>query len=82
MLKKVILFFQAILNPAVPSRLKYEIAACLVYFISPIDFVPDFIPLTGKADDIVIMFWGIKRIYDVIKLHKKSLFAKEAKSTP
>lgn len=74
--KKSMVFIQAILNPAVPRRLKYEIGACLFYFISPIDFIPDFIPLTGKADDIVILFWGIKRGYDVMKAHRQS------KSTP
>lgn len=82
--KKSMAFIQAILNPAVPRRLKYEVGACLLYFISPIDFVPDFIPLTGKADDIVILFWGIKRGYDIMKAHRQSLFSrsKDAKSTP
>lgn len=82
--KKIIFFIQALLNPAVPSRLKYEIGGCLLYFVSPIDFVPDFIPLTGKADDIVIMFWGLKRGYDVLKHHRQSLAlkGKEANSTP
>lgn len=81
--KKIWFFVQAILNPAVPSRLKYEIGGCLLYFISPIDFVPDFIPLTGRADDVVILLWGVKRIYDVIKAHKQFIFSKykEVKST-
>lgn len=74
--KKVIFFGQAILNPAVPSRIKYEVGACLLYFISPIDFVPDFIPLTGRADDVVILLWGIKRGYDIVKAHKKSFIKK------
>ncbi|AQS58198.1 YkvA family protein [Desulforamulus ferrireducens] len=82
--KKILFFIQALLNPAVPSRMKYEMGACLLYFISPIDFVPDFIPITGKADDIVILFWGCKRVFDVLKLHRQSLAlkSKEANGTP
>ncbi|AEF95278.1 protein of unknown function DUF1232 [Desulfotomaculum nigrificans CO-1-SRB] len=82
MLKKFLLFIQALLNPAVPSRLKYEIGICVLYFISPIDFVPDFIPFSGRADDLVVLLWGIKRIYDVIKLHRQHMQAKKAASTP
>lgn len=83
-IKKIFQFVQAMLNPAVPKRLKYEVGGCFLYFISPIDFVPDFIPLTGRADDIVILFWGIKRIYDVMKAHRQSVFTKppKVKSTP
>ncbi|SHE92481.1 YkvA family protein [Desulforamulus putei] len=74
--KKILFFFQAMLNPAVPSRLKYEIGICLLYIISPIDFVPDFIPLTGKGDDAVVLLWCAKRIYDVIKAHRQYLCKK------
>ncbi|SHK22678.1 YkvA family protein [Desulforamulus aeronauticus] len=83
-LKNFFTFIQALLNPLVPSRMKYEIGGCLLYFISPIDFIPDFIPLTGRADDLVVMLWGFKRVYDVLKHHKQSLSlkAKEAKSMP
>ncbi|WP_238442565.1 YkvA family protein [Desulforamulus reducens] len=78
-LKKIYFFIQGLLNPAVPKRFKYESGICFLYFLSPIDFVPDFIPLTGKADDMVVMFWGIKRIYDIIKIHKQFI---KSKGTP
>ncbi len=28
--------------------------AAIVYFLSPVDFIPDFIPVAGMADDLVI----------------------------
>ncbi len=77
MLKKFWFFIQACLNPSVPSRLKYEVGGCIVYFISPIDFIPDFIPLSGRADDLVVLLWGVKRGYDLIKAHKQSLLNKK-----
>ncbi|GAB6158774.1 hypothetical protein JCM39194_19740 [Desulfotomaculum varum] len=76
LLKKIRFFIQALLNPAVPSRLKYELGVCLLYIISPIDFIPDFIPLTGKGDDLVVLLWVAKRIYDISKAHKHSLRTK------
>ncbi|MDO7786967.1 YkvA family protein [Desulforamulus aquiferis] len=71
--KRIWLVIRAFLNPAVPSRLKYEVIGCLLYFISPIDFIPDFIPFTGRADDLVILLWGGKRLYDIVKAHQQSL---------
>jgi uncharacterized membrane protein YkvA (DUF1232 family) len=34
--------------------------ATLLYVVSPIDLVPDFIPVLGFADDISLMAWFIK----------------------
>ncbi len=31
------------------------IIASLIYFISPVDFVPDFLPIIGFADDIALL---------------------------
>jgi uncharacterized membrane protein YkvA (DUF1232 family) len=37
-----------------PTRLKLLLGFCIVYVISPIDVVPDFIPFLGFADDIAL----------------------------
>ncbi len=29
----------------------------ILYFISPIDLIPDFIPILGKVDDLLVLLW-------------------------
>jgi uncharacterized membrane protein YkvA (DUF1232 family) len=38
------------------------LVAGLVYLISPIDFVPDFIPFIGWVDDGFIVYFLVKRL--------------------
>ena len=41
-----------------------------VYFLSPIDFVPDFIPIAGQIDDLIIiptMIWLATRFAPQVK---------------
>lgn len=40
------------------------VVAAILYFILPIDLVPDFIPMLGWLDDITIMGWVIKTLGD------------------
>ncbi len=41
-----------------------------VYFISPIDFVPDFLPIAGHIDDLIViptMIWLATRFAPQVK---------------
>ena len=37
-----------------PRSAKLALAGMLVYLISPIDLIPDFIPVLGQIDDVVV----------------------------
>ena len=42
-------------DPALPRSLRIWLWLLLAYLVSPIDLVPDFIPVIGYADDAVIV---------------------------
>lgn len=47
-------------DPRVPLSLKAALAGVLAYVVSPIDLIPDFIPLIGQMDDLVLLFAALE----------------------
>lgn len=45
---------------------KSVVVAALVYFVTPIDAMPDFAPFVGFLDDIGVIAWTIKFLGDEI----------------
>jgi uncharacterized membrane protein YkvA (DUF1232 family) len=41
-------------DPTLPRAAKVALAAAMVYLASPVDLVPDFIPLVGYLDDVLL----------------------------
>jgi uncharacterized membrane protein YkvA (DUF1232 family) len=50
----LVLLRRLIGDPRVPRRRKLALFALLVYLSIPIDLVPDFIPIVGQLDDVII----------------------------
>lgn len=46
-----------------PLKAKLSIVVLLLYIISPIDLIPDFIPVIGQLDDLIVVGLLIKQIY-------------------
>ena len=40
------------------------VVACLLYVVSPIDLLPDFIPGLGQIDDLGAIIFGIRTLLD------------------
>ena len=50
----------ALRHPAAPGWLKVGAALIVAYVISPIDLVPDVLPIIGVVDDLVIVPLAIR----------------------
>jgi uncharacterized membrane protein YkvA (DUF1232 family) len=46
-------------DPRAPMTAKLLFAAVIIYLLSPLDLVPDWIPVFGQADDIVVLLTGL-----------------------
>lgn len=54
--KKQIKFYQAVLkDPRTPKLSKFLLGLAVAYAVNPIDLIPDFIPVIGHFDDIIII---------------------------
>jgi len=51
----VLALYLARRDPRVPLKAKLAIVLAVGYFVSPIDLIPDFIPVIGQLDELVIV---------------------------
>jgi uncharacterized membrane protein YkvA (DUF1232 family) len=58
-LKQARLAFRLLRDERVPTATKLIIPATLLYLISPLDLIPDFIPVVGQVDDVMILLLGV-----------------------
>ncbi|WP_424357593.1 YkvA family protein [Methanocella sp. MCL-LM] len=53
-------------HPRLPLRCKILAGLLVAYALSPIDLIPDFIPVLGQLDDILILPIGIWILYKMV----------------
>jgi uncharacterized membrane protein YkvA (DUF1232 family) len=58
----LILLKRLIGDPRVPRKSKLILGATIVYLVSPIDVVPDFLPGVGQLDDVVVALLALHSI--------------------
>jgi uncharacterized membrane protein YkvA (DUF1232 family) len=56
--------WRALRHPQAPGWLKAGTLVLLLYLISPIDLIPDTLPLLGVVDDLVLATLGIRFLLD------------------
>lgn len=52
--------------------------ATIIYLVSPLDFIPDFIPFVGLMDDFALISWTVGSLNDDILAFERWEEAKEA----
>ncbi|MCB0407666.1 MAG: DUF1232 domain-containing protein [Bdellovibrionales bacterium] len=50
----------------IPERDKKIVLACLALIVSPIDIIPDWIPIIGVIDDIILLAIVLDYFFDVL----------------
>lgn len=58
----------ALRNPRSPGWLKVGTGLILLYLVSPIDLIPDTLPLLGVVDDLVIVPFAIRLLLSRLPL--------------
>jgi len=58
----IVLFKNLVKDEEVPSRYKLTLILLVAYLVSPIDIIPDFIPVLGQLDDAAIVGLALRYI--------------------
>lgn len=53
-----------VLDPRVPRRSKITLGMAAAYVMSPVDLIPEMIPVVGWADDILLVMFAIDSLID------------------
>ncbi len=69
-------------HPKTPWYAKAFAVLIIGYVLSPIDFIPDFIPLVGYLDDLIIVFAGISLLIKMIPQEVLEECREKARSQP
>jgi uncharacterized membrane protein YkvA (DUF1232 family) len=58
----IVLVHRLLHDPRVPRRRKLLLVALIAYLALPFDLVPDFIPVAGQLDDVIIVVLVLRRV--------------------
>ena len=64
--QEVYALFLAMTDPRVPWYAKALAATVIAYAVSPIDLIPDFIPVLGYLDDLILIPAGIALVIKLV----------------
>ncbi len=59
-------------DPRTPTGSRVLPFVALLYFISPVDFIPDLIPLLGQLDDVTVVPFLLILAFSLISKHVKT----------
>ena len=69
-------------HPETPRAARWVAIAVIAYAVSPIDLIPDFIPVLGQLDDLILIPLGIALVVRMTPKPLWSALLEEAKASP
>lgn len=85
-IEKAITLYVILTDSKTPGWARALVLAALVYFINPLDAIPDVLPLLGYTDDIALMAFTLEWLSSLItpdtKQRAKELMPWDKKSKP
>lgn len=61
-----VLITRLAMDDRVPAKKKFFIGAIITYMLLPIDIIPDFIPVIGYLDDMILAVYGLNTVLNEI----------------
>jgi uncharacterized membrane protein YkvA (DUF1232 family) len=56
------LLWRSFFHPQRPWWLRLGVLLLLAYVFSPLDLLPDWIPVLGQIDDVLLLGWGVRAL--------------------
>ena len=79
---EVLAIYFVMKHPETPLYAKIFAAIIVGYALSPIDLIPDFIPVLGYVDDAILLPLGIALVIKMIPANILAACREEAKTNP
>lgn len=55
-LKRELVYYRCLIaHPKTPKLARFLLGVAVAYFLAPIDLIPDFVPVLGQLDDLLIV---------------------------
>ncbi|MDR2441377.1 MAG: DUF1232 domain-containing protein [Planctomycetaceae bacterium] len=70
-LEEILILYYTLLSSQTPLHVKAMIIGALGYFISPIDLIPDVLPIVGYTDDVAVIAATVKTVTKAVVKHCK-----------
>jgi uncharacterized membrane protein YkvA (DUF1232 family) len=55
----------------IPVKSIAFITMALVYFVSPVDAIPDFLPLAGMTDDLSVLLYVLSKCHEDVEAYRR-----------
>ncbi|BCS55619.1 YkvA family protein [Geobacter sp. SVR] len=62
LIEKALILFYTLQDPETPLWAKTVIVGALGYFVSPVDAIPDVVPIVGFTDDLTVLAGAIATV--------------------